>query len=153
MSLMTALSNRFGSFSYEEEDVVHFPDGLLGFPDVHDFVLIQHKENSPFRWLQSLEVPTLAFLVTDPGAFFADYAPEMPLDDVEALNLSVETPRLVYTMVTIPSGHPESMTVNLAGPIVIHAETRVARQLVLDDPRYPIRQSIGSRKKEESKVA
>ncbi|MDI9637373.1 flagellar assembly protein FliW [Kamptonema cortianum] len=132
-------TTRFGYLEYEAEDVVKFQEGMLGFPGKTDFLIIEHKAGSPFRWLQSIDTGDLAFLVVDPGVYLADYAPEMPMEAAEKLELSEDTPRLVYTIVTIPRGKPEAMTLNLAGPLVINLENRQAKQIVLETDLYPIK--------------
>ena len=135
-------TTRFGVVEFSEEDVVTFADGILGFPDARRFLVIHHKEDSPFRWLQNVEYGDLAFLVADPAHYVPGYAPELPDQIAEELNLSEESPRLVYTMVTIPKGKPDGMTLNLAGPLLINLESRQARQVVLEDQRYPIRYKV-----------
>jgi len=129
-------TQRFGPIEVSPEDIITFPEGLLGFPECTRFVVIQHKEGSPFRWLQSVEHAELAFLIIDPAELVPDYAPIMEDQVALDLGLTEETARLVYTIVTIPRGNPQAMTLNLAGPIVINGETRIARQLVLTDERY-----------------
>lgn len=132
-------TKRFGTIQIEEEDVVRFDQGLLGFPACTRYVVLCPDEESPFRWLQSLDEGALAFLVTDPVHFVPDYAPEMAQSEADVLQLEPETPRLVYTIVTIPPGKPEEMSINLAGPIVVNAASRTAKQVVLDSGEYPIR--------------
>jgi flagellar assembly factor FliW len=139
---MNFKTSRFGAIEFEETDVIDFAEGLLGFEGYRRFVILQHNEGSPFRWLQSIEEPGLAFLVTDPAAFLADYSPEMPAEAARALAIDEQTPRLVYTIVTIPPGKPEEMTLNLAGPIVVNAATRAARQVVLESDEYPIKHRV-----------
>ncbi len=134
------LKTRVGVIEFSSDDVLSFPDGLLGFPDQKRFVLVQHKEDSPFRWLLSVDDTNLAFLVVDPAHYVADYAPPMPKTASDALQLDHTTPMLVYTIVTIPSGHPEDMTLNLAGPVVVNCAASLGRQIVLDDEAYPVRQ-------------
>lgn len=139
---MTAIeTTRFGKVDYAAEDVVRFEHGLLGFEDKREFVLIQHKE-TPYRWLQSVEDGPLAFLVVDPGLFLADYAPEVPTSLADELGLTEESPRLVYTIVTIPQGKPQEMTLNLAGPILVNAESGQAKQVVLDTEEYPLKHRV-----------
>ncbi len=135
-------TTRFGVVEFSEEDVVTFANGILGFPDARRYLVIHHKEDSPFRWLQNVEYGDLAFLVADPAHYVPTYAPELPDQIAEELNLSEESPRLVYTMVTIPKGKPDGMTLNLAGPLLINLESRQARQVVLEDQRYPIRYKV-----------
>ncbi len=139
MNTTTFHTTRFGDIQFEEIDVVTFREGMLGFEECTRFLVLQHKEGSPFRWLQSIDDPHLAFLVVDPNQYCADYAPEMSDAHAKDLELTEETPQLVYTIVSIPKGQPEAMTLNLAGPIVINLLTQQAKQIVLDDPRYSIR--------------
>lgn len=150
LSLETA---RFGTVEYLQEDVVTFAEGVLGFPGCRKFLLISHKEGSAFRWLQSIDAPSVAFLVVDPANFFEDYAPEMSDADAAALALNEETPRVVYTIVSIPKGRPEEMTLNLAGPIVINLQTGAAKQIVLEDSLYPIRYRVTPEEATETTAA
>lgn len=135
-------STRFGEVAYTEADIVTIEGGLLGFPTSSRYLILAHKEGSPFRWLQSLDEPGLAFLVVDPVHFVEGYAPILGEEAAGALGLTEGTPRLVYTIATIPNGRPEEMTINLAGPIVINGETRVARQLVIEDPNCAIKHRV-----------
>lgn len=137
-------TTRFGELEFEQADVVSFAHGIVGFPQLKSFVLIQHKDDSPYRWLQSVDDGGFAFLVVDPGVHAPDYSPRMPSSVATHLNLSEDTPRLVYTIVTIPRGRPQEMTINLAGPIVINGETGAAVQVVLEDEAYAIRHRVFS---------
>ena len=142
---MTTLSTetaRFGVVSYTNHDVVTFDDGLVGFPDLASFVLITHKDDSPFRWMQSIDQGDVAFLVVDPSHYVEGYAPEIPESEVESVGIKEETPRLVYTIVSIPPGKPDEMTINLAGPIVVNLENGRARQIVIEDECYPIKHKV-----------
>ncbi len=146
-------TTRFGSVAFELQDVVTLDEGFLGFSEAKRFIVLQHKEGSPFCWLQSVDVGNLAFLVIDPGYYVPDYAPEMPNEVAKQLELDEETPRLVYTIVTIPKGHPNDMTLNLAGPILINLENRMAKQVVVEDNRYPIRYKVFSEEKQGQPAA
>lgn len=133
---MTLTTTRFGTIEYTDEDILTLKDGPLGFPGLERFVVVSHKEGSVFRWLQSIDDPSLAFLVLDPGEFRPDYSPAMPEEVAGELELAEETPRIVYAIVSIPPGKPEEMTANLAGPIVVNAEKRVAKQVVVEEPEW-----------------
>lgn len=135
-------TTRFGTIEIEAEDILTFGEGMIGFPAQRQFVLLEHRPGSPFRWLQSVEEAALAFLVVDPAHYIADYAPEVNETQVSDLRMEENTPRLVYTVVNIPKGKPEEMTLNLAGPIVINVENRRAKQLVLEDSRYSLKHRV-----------
>lgn len=142
--MMTQLkfqTSRFGEITCAAQDIIVFNEGLVGLPDIKEFVLIQHKDDSPFRWLQSLNDGTLAFLVVDPEHYL-QFSPEMPSSAVQGLDLAIDTPILVYTICNIPKGNPTGMTLNLAGPIVINAVSQKARQVVLEDDAYPVRYAV-----------
>lgn len=135
-------TTRFGTVGYTDADVVVFNDGLVGFPLHTRYLLLCHKPDSPFRWLQSLDEPQLAFLITDPSNWLPDYAPKMDEQDAAALGIIPEAPRIVYVTVTIPAGQPNEMTINLAGPIIVDLERRTAIQLVLQDETYTTKHRV-----------
>jgi flagellar assembly factor FliW len=142
MKKMSFDTTRFGRIDYTEGDLILFADGPIGFSARRQFVLIDHKPGSPFRWLQSVEDGNLAFLMVDPSEYAADYTPMMPKRAASDLEMLEGTPRLVYTIVTIPSGRPEGMTLNLAAPIVINAANRKAKQVILEDDAHPVRWQV-----------
>jgi flagellar assembly factor FliW len=150
---MTLEGTRFGTINYTQEDVVLFKEGLIGFWDLKEYVLITTKEGSMFRWLQSLEQPKLAFLVADPNAFMDEYSPEINQIQADELGLKPETSHLVLVTTTIPTGKPNEARANLAAPIVINLETNCAKQVVLEDAAYTIRYPIFSGAKLKTPVA
>ncbi len=135
-------STRFGTIEVDEEAVITFSQGLFGFENYRRFVVLCLDEKSPFRWLQSMEEPSLAFVVIEPRHFMPDYAPTISDADAEALGLDEETPYLIFVVVTIPPGKPEQMTANLMGPIIVNAATRMARQVIVEDDGYSTKHSI-----------
>jgi len=139
---MKLTGTRFSTIEYETEDILTIVDGLIGFPDSTHYVLVCSKPESPFRWLQSIEEPELAFLVVDPANYFPDYRPSMPDSMATALELTEETPRIVYCTVSIPAGKPEDMTLNLLAPIVINATKRIACQTVVENAAYTMRHRV-----------
>ena len=139
-SLQRFHSGKLGWIEFRPEQVIEFVEGLLGFPDLRRYVLVDHRKGV-FMWLQSLEDPSLAFLVVDPWVFFPDYSPEIPDEDVEALELREPYNFSLFCLVTVPSD-PRKMTVNLRGPVVVNLNNRRAKQVVVTNPEYPIRQPV-----------
>jgi flagellar assembly factor FliW len=139
---MTIETARFGLIEYQIEDVVTLPAGLIGLPTMCEFLIVQHREGSPFRWLQSLDDPSMAFLVADPTALVASYAPIISDADADALEIDETKPVALLTTVSIPSGQPQEMTLNLAAPIVINLLTRCGKQVVLDEEAYTMRHRV-----------
>jgi len=133
---LKVLTSRFGELEIDPQTVIEVPRGLIGFPDQKRYVIIQHKPRSPFYWFQALEAPDLAFVIVDPLAFKPDYQAPLSKSVLEELKAERAEEVSVYVIITIPPGHPEKMTANLLGPLVINSQTRLARQLVLDENQY-----------------
>jgi len=135
-------TTRFGRIEVEQDLVITLPGGLIGFEDCQRFVVVNHGEGSPLKWLQSLDDGSLAFPVMDPWLFMPDYAPVLSSTDAAILELTDDTPRLVFAVLTIPRNNPRAMTANLLGPIVVNAVTRRGMQVVLTDDRYGTRHEV-----------
>lgn len=131
-------STRFGSFAVPADRVLRFAEGLIGFPDYHRFVIVEHTRPGPLRWLLCLDEPELAFAVVDPAEFFPDYR----VDAHACLGVPAERDVAVFAIVTIPRTYPVGMSANLMAPVVVDVETREARQVILDDGTYSTRHPL-----------
>lgn len=122
-----------------EESIITVLGGVIGFPDLIRYVLIQRPNDKPFYWLQCLDDPTLALVLVDPLLFKNDYQPILPQGLDEELGPGEIS---LFAIVTIPQGRPQEMTANLLGPLALNPTSRKARQLVLDDRLYTHRHPI-----------
>ena len=110
---------------------------LPGFPDRRRFALVQLDEDGVLCQLQSLEDPTLRFLVMSPVQFFPDYAPEVS-DDVVA-DLAIESADDVIVLLVLNAGESlGTTTANLMAPVLVNTATLRASQVILDDPALPL---------------
>jgi flagellar assembly factor FliW len=132
----------FGEIEINEQQIIDFPDGILGFDDVRKFVLLDtHDENSPLKWLQAYEEPDLAFVIIRPVDFMREYELVVSMNDIEAVGTDTAEHLIVFAIVTIPS-NPSDMTANLQGPIIINPEKRLGRQAISLNDRYSVRHKI-----------
>jgi flagellar assembly factor FliW len=142
---MLIQTSRFGPVTLHNEDILEFPEGILGFNDLRRFVLLDDPNDEIFAWLQSCEVSQIAFPVLEPELFSQTYQVSLTKHDLESLNLPTttgQTPRIrSFSIITIPED-PTQMTANLKAPIVINIEKRIARQIVLQDNNLAIREPI-----------
>lgn len=141
---MKVNTTRFGEIEIEEEKIINFAQGLLGFPDVKRYIIIDHpnQPDIPLKWLQAIDDPDLAFVITDPLIFCRDYNPEISEQELKKLDITDVKNCGIVSIVTIPHGEPETMTVNLQGPVLVNLTTREARQTVLESDKYPLRYSV-----------
>ncbi len=128
----TIENTRFGSIEFDDQETLHFTEGLVGFPTLTEFVLVVHRENSPFQWLQSVSEPGMAFLVTDPNRYIEDYGIEIADEEAENLALTVDGSTMIMVTASIPKGDPTKLNLNLSGPIVVNLENRLGKQLMVE---------------------
>jgi flagellar assembly factor FliW len=141
--IMEIESTRFGRLSVDEERVITFPGGLLGFPEHTQFALIQTGEENYFFWLQSADDPNLAFVVADPTIFFKGY--EVPLREETRQDIQLgeeEGAEAALQVFVICNKVGEWLTGNLLGPLVINAQNRLAQQVVLTEKKWTTRQPL-----------
>lgn len=132
-------TTRFGRVEVDGDKLITFGEGILGFPGLKRYGLIQTSPDPVFFWLQSTESPALAFVVCDPLAFVEDYNVPIKADDVKALKLRGLNDCQVFVIVNKVDGH---LTANLQGPLVVGAESLLAKQLVLSDKRFSTRHRL-----------
>ncbi len=135
---MKIKTKRFGEIEIDPKTKITFPSGILGFADHKDYVLIDANKKSPLKWLQSLESPDLAFVVTDPLIFKPDYQIRLYRADLEEIKVDDPTRVAQLVIVTVPKD-PGKMTANLKGPLLINTENNLGKQVVLDHPDYDLK--------------
>ncbi len=139
---MIIKTTRFGEIEVDDTSKFTFIDPILGYEDELEFVLIEHKENSSFRWLQSTKSPSLAFLVTVAGFFGIDYTFELPQVAQDDLGIESVDEILVLNIVIIPSEDPKASTINLLAPLIFNVSTRKAAQVILTGTDYIVKHPL-----------
>lgn len=135
----------FGEIDIQNNQVIHFDEGLPGFEEKRNFVLLNNYDTEdpvPFMWLQSTEDENLAFVVTIPFFMRPDYEFAIPSEVCEAIDLKTADQVGVYTICKI-GGFVDAMSFNLRSPIIVNVENKKAVQLVLPDTRYTAREMFG----------
>ena len=133
---MNVHTTRFGTVEIDDDRVITFPAGLLGFSEYTKYVLLQPDDEGVFYWLQSLEAPELAFVVTDPTLWVEDFQATIRREQMQQLELDSLDGAQVFTIV---NKYERTLTANLQGPLVINVTNRKALQLVLADRRWTTR--------------
>lgn len=136
---MEVRTTRFGTVEIAEDRVITFGKGLLGFSTCTRFCLLQPNEDAAFFWLQSVDEPDLAFVVTDPSLFFRDYSAPIRQEQMEELGLSKLEDAQVFVIVNKVN---DTLTANLQGPLVVNTVRKTGEQLVLADRRWTTRHHI-----------
>ena len=144
---MNINTSRFGSITVDEESILSFPEGIPGFEHTRRYAIVPHRtmqgHASPFRWLQSLDEPSLALPVINPWSVRPDYAPTVAGLTIKQLGITdIREQAQFLTVVTIPVNNPAGITVNLLAPIMVNRITHVAKQVIVQNESYSIRTPI-----------
>lgn len=134
----------FGEIEIDDSKIIHFPSGIIGFPEMTDFALVFDEEkgkDTPIRWLQSLQEAGFAMPVMDPLLVAEDYNPEVEDNHLIPLGEMNAEDTLVLVTVTVPKDLTK-MSVNLQAPIVINADSKKATQIIVNSEKYPIKYYI-----------
>jgi flagellar assembly factor FliW len=135
MSIVTVESSRFGTLEIESGAIIEFPTGLIGLGG-RRWAVVSTSLTGPFQWLHSLDDPSLALPVTDPWAFFNDYAVE--LSDEDTARFKADN---VAVWVTVRAGSELSdFSVNLRAPILISEGE--GHQVINEATHAPVRAAL-----------
>jgi flagellar assembly factor FliW len=135
---VTLETGRFGHLSVGNDETIHIPQGVLGFPELTRFCLVDPGDETLILWLQSLEDSKVAFPVLEPKIFRPDYAARLSSAELRELKLENVNQSAVFSILTIPEDVTQ-MTANLKAPIVVNLKEQVAKQVVLQENEYSIK--------------
>lgn len=134
-------SFNYGKIKYGETEIIRFEKGILGFEDLHNFILRDIEENQSFKLLHSLEENRIAFVVLNPFNFITNY--ELDLDETIISELDIKSEENVYILNTVTlNSDPSKITTNLRAPIVINVQNKKAKQIILKNEEYKIKHSL-----------
>jgi flagellar assembly factor FliW len=136
---MDIQTTRFGMVTVDDDRIMTFSSGLLGFPEHQRFALIQAGQDNYFFWLQSVDDANVAFVITDPSIFFRDYQVPIREDMQQELQLTDAAEAQVFV---ICNKVGEWLTGNLLGPLVVNVRNKRGTQVVLTDKRWTTRQPL-----------
>ena len=115
---ITFESVRFGTVEVPAEDVIEFPDGLIGLGGLR-YTLLDRNPGTGFLWLHCVDDPALALPVVPPQQFFADFSLTVNDEDHERIGLQdLSAARLLVTVRATPN--PLDITANLRAPLLVH---------------------------------
>lgn len=122
----TVRSLQFGEIQVEPHHIFIFGEGILGFEELREFVLLTDDEMVPFRWLVSMDEPAICFPVLSPWHVEPEY--EVGRDYVHGRDAA-------FVVVTL-ANEKGSMTANMKAPIILDTENQKGKQIIMSSDRY-----------------
>ncbi len=134
-------SSRFGEIEVSDAILLDFPQGMIGFPEHTEYVLLKQRTDSVFMWLHSTTDPQLAFPVVLPWAFYWEYEVKLGDEDLEAIEVENASQISIMCVVNVGADVRKG-TINLFSPIVINNDERVAKQVINTADGYSTRDPL-----------
>ncbi len=119
-------THQFGEVTVSQRHIFEFSDGLFGFENLHEFVLISVEESKPLKWLLSVEEPTIGFPVISPLLLDVQYNPGRK---------HMREGNVLFVIVNL-RGSSGGMTANMKAPIILNPIDQSGQQVILTSERY-----------------
>lgn len=138
-------SRLFGEIDIEDDKVISFDNGIIGFEAYTKYALIfdaEKESQKTIMWLQSMDEPELAFPVIDPMNIYDGYNPVVEEEWLAPIG-GIDNMEAIYVLVvlTVPSDLTK-MTANLKAPLIINTDTKKGCQMIVNNEEYSVRYNV-----------
>jgi len=120
------ITPHFGELIIQNDQIFYFENGMLGFEDLHNFVVISEEETAPFKWLISIEKPEIGFPLLSPWLIDINYSPGDQYD--------IE--KLVFFVVITLENEEGKMSANMKAPVILDTDNLKGEQIILPFDKY-----------------
>jgi flagellar assembly factor FliW len=127
----------FGEVEIKKEEIIKFTQPIVGFDEYKQYILMKNESIFPTFWLQSVDNPALAFPVVSPFVIDENYSIKLSVYDFEDINLKEFNDVIILTLLVVPQDLSLIRT-NLRAPIIYNPMKKLAKQIVLQEEKYPI---------------
>jgi len=126
-------TTRFGRIEIDDDRVLHFPKGLIGLERLKRFALLDSTRGDSIQWLQSLDEPAMAFLVSEPKKTFPFIEITLPSpQQVQSLFDKTKLDELKLLTILHVNHEEKRLHVNIQAPLLINPLTQKGVQVITD---------------------
>ncbi|QDU59545.1 Flagellar assembly factor FliW [Planctomycetes bacterium Pan216] len=136
---MRLATRRFGEIDVEEDDLLTFPEGLVGLSRHKRFLLLQDPESKQLLWLQSVDFPEFTLATVPSQQVQLNYHIDVHPEEIRCLKLDNKSEAVVLLILNRVN---EQFAVNLKGPLLLNPHRMLGKQVVLNDPDYEVRNLV-----------
>jgi len=113
---MEIQNKQFGKIEFNDDSILKFKEGILGFENLNEFILIS-EQDSFFFWLTSVNQPEIIFPLFPMELLLEESAKEGNYEPYGIVKLDKE---------------PENITINLKAPVYIDQTEKQGFQKIID---------------------
>jgi flagellar assembly factor FliW len=119
---MKIRNKQFGDIEFENETIIKFEEGILGFEELRQFLLVSEKDGF-FFWLISIDEPEIIFPLFSIKLLQEKYKEDSELEP--------------YGIVKLDK-NPQNISINLKAPVLINQDDKIGFQKIIDNEEYPV---------------
>ena len=119
---MKLKNKQFGEIDFEPESIIKFDEGILGFEEYKDYLLISEKEGF-FYWLTAIDQPEIIFPLFSIKLLEEGYFDEGDLEPYGIVKLDKD---------------PQNISINLKAPVFINHKEKIGHQTLIDNEEYTV---------------
>ena len=119
-------TKQFGDLEIDKTSVFNFKDGLYGFENLHNFIIINEEETEPFKWLLSIDDPSIGFPILSPYFIDTEYTIIQDFDPQ----------RYVLFLIITLQDEQGNITANMKAPIVLDIVNLEGEQIIIPIEKY-----------------
>ncbi|MGD9650167.1 MAG: flagellar assembly protein FliW [Dongiaceae bacterium] len=138
------IENNMGTFQFRPDQILFFPQGLVGFPDNQEFGLtnLPNPALSEFKLLQCLSEPRLSFIVLPNPIETSTFEANDIEEACTACGFKKSDTALLFIVTIRKTGEGIAMTINQRAPVLVDMVQRLARQYVLSNNKYAVQHPL-----------
>ncbi len=145
---MKIISSRFGEIEINEDLIIEFPEGILGFQAFKKFIILTKDENQLFWFLHSVENSDLMFIITNPYFILSDYTFDMSEEDCKTLLLDGNNSKELSIFTITKVDNKKNFFINLKAPLCINFNKKIGKQIILYNYNYSHQYKINAAAKD-----
>ena len=138
---ITIKNSQLGEINIRMDTIVHFERGILGYDFLQRFAIVDIEECKPFLWCVAVDEPEMSFPIVEYKRVYPDYQFNLNTKDRQDLKLAKSDEFHLFFIVTVDE-EKETVSANLAGPLVINPEKKTGAQIIVPNENYIVNYPI-----------
>jgi flagellar assembly factor FliW len=133
-------STRFGAIEVSEDRLFTFPEGFPAFQS-RRWALVDVPKMPIVWWLQAVEEPGIALLITDPSQIKVNFTAGPKPSELRAIQPNGPSDRIACRVVVRSGELPGEIFINLFAPIYLNLDRRLGMQVPLVGSGHSVKEA------------
>jgi len=127
------VTSRFGTIEVPPERIFFFPRGLIGFEHLKSYARLDSRKGPSIQWLQALDDPETAFLVSEPTTYLPGFELKIWESDAsQALSEGIDLDKLQTLVILHVDRAKGLLHIHVQAPLLLDPVSRKGVQLITD---------------------